>query len=162
MKCPRSIARRRTHGSGHCLNNARVDIGSKGMPPAQSIPARVEKFNKTYGALITFAWRFLFYPIIALVLFSASSYMQNHYVDREHFDAAVVKVESGQKEITEKVVSGQREISGKVDAVLIQQATATAKREELERRLIRLENFSDGKHSAGTAGESRFSLTSAR
>jgi hypothetical protein len=93
---------------------------------------KIESFNKSYGTLITFLWRFLFYPILALVFYSSVSYLDSHYVSREYFDKAVAKVESS-----------QREIIGKIDGVLIYNAAAIEKAGNLNERIIRLENWRD-------------------
>jgi hypothetical protein len=90
---------------------------------------KIEAFNKSYGTLITFLWRFLFYPILALVFYSSISYLDSHYVSREYFDKAVAKIEQT-----------QTEISGKLDTVIISNAGSAQKDVEAERRLAAVES----------------------
>lgn len=102
---------------------------------------KIESFNKSYGVLFTFLWRFFFYPIIGLIFYSASSYLKENYVSKKYFDSAITKIENG-----------QQDISDKLDGVLIFNAAALQKGNDLEKRVIRLENFRDG--NPGKIGKS--------
>lgn len=106
---------------------------------------KIENWQKSYGALATFLWRALFYPVLALVLYSASSYLDSHYVDRAHFDSSMQTLAVDKERYNEETQAHLKEINSKLDTVIVTQSAVLERAANLNERVIRLENWRDGR-----------------
>ena len=98
----------------------------------------VKDFHSAYGILIGYAWRIVFYPVLALVLYSGGSYLDSKYVPRADFAS-----------YKEANASGLDRINAKLDTLLMRDSANTQQTSDILRRLNRVEDKLDTMQPTG-------------
>ena len=111
-----------------------------------ALRSKIETFNNSYGALATWIWRLVFYPLLLLVFYSGKSYLELNYVDKAHFDKAMSTLLAEKHRIAAEEKQELNEITGKLDSLLQSGAASSQRLTDAERRISRLEDKQDRAH----------------
>lgn len=107
------------------------------------VPVRVYEQGSWLQRLITWAFQL----VITVSLFAGKLYVDNHYVDKPHFDKAMAALSEDKQKYALEQRAELKEINGKLDAILQNNAANGQRFTDAERRLSRLENHLDRKYS---------------
>jgi hypothetical protein len=102
----------------------------------EKIKTSLESFEANYGTLIKWALRAVFYPVLLLLAYSATAYLNVNYVKQGEFAEYKAAANADTKQ-------NFKEVNKKLDLLLLRDASGGEKFSDFERRITRLENKAD-------------------
>lgn len=115
----------------------------RGMSKPEKLNATLDAFELRYGKLVSWTLRLMLIPFLWVSIYAGNAYLNSHFVSKAYYDASVATTLAAQLEETKSIKAQFVTVNGKLDVILIQNATSGQKIADNERRTTSLESRVD-------------------
>ncbi len=109
----------------------------------ETLVSKIEVFESGYGKILTWIFRILLLPFLSLGMYSTNLYLDAHYVPRTYFDESMTVLSTDKKAYAGEVKTSFETVNGKLDLLIIGNASNAQRFTDFERRLGSLETKVD-------------------